>query len=126
VETTRRWSAQKSLEQVRALENGVKVHVLVTKHGSPAVATPADAKALEQKLARAKKNTEECLGLNYIFVPDGVSVRLGKAWRPASLGTYCSKRADCALSAQSLIRISMSTGNNDPANTASLVLKRRR
>ena len=43
------------LEQLRALENGVKVHVLVTKHGSPGVDTPADAKALEQKLARAKR-----------------------------------------------------------------------
>jgi len=44
-----------SLEQLRALENGVKVHVLVTKRGSPGVDTPADAKALEQKLARAKR-----------------------------------------------------------------------
>src|ERR1700716_242172 len=44
-----------SLEQLRALENGVKVHVLVTKHGSPGVDTPQDAKALEEKLARAKR-----------------------------------------------------------------------
>jgi 3-deoxy-manno-octulosonate cytidylyltransferase (CMP-KDO synthetase) len=44
-----------SLEQLRALENGVKVHVLLTKHGSPGVDTPADAKALEQKLARARR-----------------------------------------------------------------------
>jgi 3-deoxy-manno-octulosonate cytidylyltransferase (CMP-KDO synthetase) len=44
-----------SLEQLRALENGVKVHVLVTKHGSPGVDTLADARALEQKLARAKR-----------------------------------------------------------------------
>ena len=44
-----------SLEQLRALENGVKVHVLVTKHGSPGVDTPADARALEQKLARAER-----------------------------------------------------------------------
>ena len=44
-----------SLEQLRALENGVKVHVLVTKHGSPGVDTPADAKALERKLARANR-----------------------------------------------------------------------
>jgi 3-deoxy-manno-octulosonate cytidylyltransferase (CMP-KDO synthetase) len=44
-----------SLEQLRALENGVKVHVLVTRHGSPGVDTPADAKALEQKLARAQQ-----------------------------------------------------------------------
>ena len=43
-----------SLEQLRALENGVRVHVLVTKHGSPGVDTPQDAKALEQKLVRAK------------------------------------------------------------------------
>jgi 3-deoxy-manno-octulosonate cytidylyltransferase (CMP-KDO synthetase) len=44
-----------SLEQLRALENGVKVHVLITKHGSPGVDTPADAKALEQKLAHAQQ-----------------------------------------------------------------------
>ena len=44
-----------SLEQLRALENGVKVHVLLTKHGSPGVDTPAGAKALEQKLARARR-----------------------------------------------------------------------
>jgi len=44
-----------SLEQLRAVENGVKIHVLITKHGSPGVDTPADAKALEQKLARAQQ-----------------------------------------------------------------------
>jgi 3-deoxy-manno-octulosonate cytidylyltransferase (CMP-KDO synthetase) len=44
-----------SLEQLRALENGVTVHVLLTKHGSPGVDTLADAKALERKLARAKR-----------------------------------------------------------------------
>jgi 3-deoxy-manno-octulosonate cytidylyltransferase (CMP-KDO synthetase) len=42
-----------SLEQLRALENGVKVHVLITAKGSPGIDTPADAKALEKKLARA-------------------------------------------------------------------------
>jgi 3-deoxy-manno-octulosonate cytidylyltransferase (CMP-KDO synthetase) len=46
-----------SLEQLRALENGVNVHVLVTKHGSPGVDTPADAEALERKLANAKGMT---------------------------------------------------------------------
>ena len=44
-----------SLEQLRAVENGVKIHVLITKHGSPGVDTPADAKALEQKLARVQQ-----------------------------------------------------------------------
>jgi 3-deoxy-manno-octulosonate cytidylyltransferase (CMP-KDO synthetase) len=44
-----------SLEQLRALENSVTVHVLLTKHGSPGVDTPADAKALERKLARAQR-----------------------------------------------------------------------
>ena len=42
-----------SLEQLRALENGVKVYVLITKHGSPGVDTLEDAVALERKLARA-------------------------------------------------------------------------
>jgi 3-deoxy-manno-octulosonate cytidylyltransferase (CMP-KDO synthetase) len=40
-----------SLEQLRALENGVRVNVLVTKHGSPGVDTPADAEALAASLA---------------------------------------------------------------------------
>jgi len=44
-----------SLEQLRALENGVKVHVLVTAKGSPGIDTPEDAAALEQKLVRAKQ-----------------------------------------------------------------------
>jgi 3-deoxy-manno-octulosonate cytidylyltransferase (CMP-KDO synthetase) len=46
-----------SLEQLRALENGVNVHVLLTKHGTPGVDTPTDAEALERKLARAKGRT---------------------------------------------------------------------
>ena len=47
-----------SLEQLRALENGVNVHVLVTRHGSPGVDTPADAEALARKLARVKERTQ--------------------------------------------------------------------
>lgn len=43
-----------SLEQLRALENGVKMHVLITAKGSPGIDTLADAEALEQDLARAK------------------------------------------------------------------------
>jgi 3-deoxy-manno-octulosonate cytidylyltransferase (CMP-KDO synthetase) len=46
-----------SLEQLRALENGVRVHVLITASGSPGIDTPEDATALEQKLARAKRRT---------------------------------------------------------------------
>ena len=46
-----------SLEQLRALENGVTVHVLITAEGSPGIDTPEDAKALERKLARAKRVT---------------------------------------------------------------------
>ena len=44
-----------SLEQLRALENGVRVYVLITKHGSPGVDTLEDAVALERKLARARQ-----------------------------------------------------------------------
>jgi 3-deoxy-manno-octulosonate cytidylyltransferase (CMP-KDO synthetase) len=43
-----------SLEQLRALENGVKVHVLITAKGSPGIDTPRDAKSLGEELARAK------------------------------------------------------------------------
>jgi CMP-2-keto-3-deoxyoctulosonic acid synthetase len=40
---------------LRALENGVSVHVLVIAKGSPGVDTPEDANALEQKIARVKR-----------------------------------------------------------------------
>jgi 3-deoxy-manno-octulosonate cytidylyltransferase (CMP-KDO synthetase) len=46
-----------SLEQLRAVENGVRVHVLVTAKGSPGIDTLQDAKALELKLARAKRRS---------------------------------------------------------------------
>ncbi len=38
------------LEQLRALENGVSIHVVVTKSGSPGVDTPDDARAIERQL----------------------------------------------------------------------------
>jgi 3-deoxy-manno-octulosonate cytidylyltransferase (CMP-KDO synthetase) len=41
-----------SLEQLRALENGVRIHVLLTKTGSPGIDTPEDAVALERILVR--------------------------------------------------------------------------
>ena len=41
-----------SLEQLRALENGVTLHVLVTKQGSAGIDTPEDAAELEKFLAR--------------------------------------------------------------------------
>jgi len=46
-----------ALEQLRALENGVTVHVLVTKEGSPGIDTPADAAALEKILIRAGRRS---------------------------------------------------------------------
>jgi 3-deoxy-manno-octulosonate cytidylyltransferase (CMP-KDO synthetase) len=39
-----------SLEQLRALENGASIHVLITKEESPGVDTPAQARALERRL----------------------------------------------------------------------------
>ena len=44
-----------SLEQLRALENGVRVHVLVSKHGSPGVDTPADADYVAALLSRGAR-----------------------------------------------------------------------
>jgi 3-deoxy-manno-octulosonate cytidylyltransferase (CMP-KDO synthetase) len=45
-----------SLEQLRALENGVRVHVLITKHGSPGVDTPADAAAIADLLTKPDRD----------------------------------------------------------------------
>jgi 3-deoxy-manno-octulosonate cytidylyltransferase (CMP-KDO synthetase) len=44
-----------SLEQLRALENGVRILVLVTKTGWPGIDTPDDARALERQLAHAAR-----------------------------------------------------------------------
>ena len=42
-----------ALEQLRALENGVRIHVLLTKTGSPGVDTPEDAAAVAASLCEA-------------------------------------------------------------------------
>ena len=47
-----------SLEQLRALENGVKIRVLVAKGGSPGVDTPEDAATLERMLVRAARKDQ--------------------------------------------------------------------
>ncbi len=46
-----------ALEQLRALENGVNIYVLVTESGSPGVDTPADAAAIEKRLLEAAGGT---------------------------------------------------------------------
>lgn len=48
-----------SLEQLRALENGVTVHVLITKHGWPGVDTPADAKVVAASLCQAPPGADK-------------------------------------------------------------------
>jgi 3-deoxy-manno-octulosonate cytidylyltransferase (CMP-KDO synthetase) len=42
-----------SLEQLRALENGVKIHVVMTGSGSPGVDTPEDARSMERLMTSA-------------------------------------------------------------------------
>src|SRR5205085_1536395 len=48
-------TAAESLEQLRALENSVRIHVLITKTGSPGVDTPEDAVSLEEALASSSR-----------------------------------------------------------------------
>ena len=50
-----------SLEQLRPLENGVTVHVLVTKHGSPGIDTPADVRAVAAALRAARPSAGRSL-----------------------------------------------------------------
>ncbi|MDP9097969.1 MAG: 3-deoxy-manno-octulosonate cytidylyltransferase [Verrucomicrobiota bacterium] len=42
-----------SLEQLRALENGVRIHVVMTGSGSPGVDTPEDARTMERLMTPA-------------------------------------------------------------------------
>ena len=44
-----------ALEQLRALENGVNIHVVVTKSGSPGVDTPDDARTIERQLLASSR-----------------------------------------------------------------------
>lgn len=48
-----------ALEQLRALENGVNIHVVVTAGGSPGVDTPADARAIERQLRGAARRPRQ-------------------------------------------------------------------
>jgi len=48
-----------SLEQLRALENGVRIKVVMTGGGSPGVDTPEDARMIERLLVSAGKRSQK-------------------------------------------------------------------
>jgi 3-deoxy-manno-octulosonate cytidylyltransferase (CMP-KDO synthetase) len=48
-----------ALEQLRALENGVIIHVVVTSSGSPGVDTPDDARAIGRQLLAAARRPRQ-------------------------------------------------------------------
>ena len=48
-----------SLEQLRALENGVRIKVVMTGSGSPGVDTPEDARMIESLLVSAGKRSRK-------------------------------------------------------------------
>ncbi len=48
-----------SLEQLRALENGVRIKVVVTSNGSPGVDTPEDARMIERLIVSAGRRSSK-------------------------------------------------------------------
>jgi len=44
-----------ALEQLRALENGVRIRVVMTGSGSPGVDTPEDARMIERLISSASQ-----------------------------------------------------------------------
>lgn len=48
-----------ALEQLRALENGVNIQVVVTQSGSPGVDTPDDARAIERQLLASARRPHQ-------------------------------------------------------------------
>lgn len=54
---TSRLERAESLEQLRALENGVRIQVVMTGSGSPGVDTPEDASTLERLMRSAGRRT---------------------------------------------------------------------
>ena len=89
----RRWKKRKRSNNCARLENGVKIHVVVTASGSPGVDTPEDARAIErQLLARRKATAPGSFAMKYIFVTGGVVSSLGKGLAAASLGTLLELR----------------------------------
>ena len=71
--------------------------MLVTKHGSPGVDTPADAEAVAARcananIARGRGYKNEGPAMKYIFVTGGVVSSLGKGLAAAALGTLLELR----------------------------------
>jgi 3-deoxy-manno-octulosonate cytidylyltransferase (CMP-KDO synthetase) len=48
-----------SLEQLRALENGVRIKVVMTGSGSPGVDTPEDARRMERLMISEGKRSSD-------------------------------------------------------------------
>lgn len=46
---------KETLEQLRALENGVRIQVIITRSGSPGVDTPEDARTMERLMISQKR-----------------------------------------------------------------------
>ena len=55
-----------SLEQLRALENGVKIQVVMTGSGSPGVDTPEDAKAVAASLCKEARDRPGNVGRAHV------------------------------------------------------------
>ena len=79
-----------SLEQLRALENGIPIRVLLVERASPGVDTQEDLERVERLLAGDLRR--ETMATKFIFVTGGVVSSLGKGVAAASVGAILEAR----------------------------------
>jgi len=83
---------QEKLEQLRALEHGHRIRVVVTEHESFGVDIPDDLGKILQRIEEERPDMAEKKSTKYIFVTGGVVSSLGKGLAASSMGALLEVR----------------------------------